>query len=44
MIIKLIRINTNDLLKKLRKFSKFKEILKNFEKFDQILKNFFLNV
>ena len=44
MIIKLIRINKNDLLKKILKF---KEILKNFKKFekiDQILKKFFLNV
>ena len=39
MIIKLIRIK-NNLLKKLRKFSKFKEILESFgklENFDQIL-------
>ena len=43
MIIKLIRIK-NDLLIKLRKFLKFKEILeifKKFEKFDQIVKKFF---
>ena len=42
MIIKLIRIK-NDLLTKLRKFSKFKLILKIFEKFEkivQILKKF----
>ena len=44
MIIKLIRIK-NDLLKKLRKCSKFKEILeivlKTIWKIDLILKNFF---
>ena len=40
MIIKLIRIK-NDLLKKLRKILKFKEILEIFERFYQILKNFF---
>ena len=43
MIIKLIKIK-NDLLKKLRKCSKFKEILKIFEKVEkivQILKKFF---
>ena len=43
MIIKLIRIK-NDLLKKLRKISKFKEILKIFEKIEkivQILQKFF---
>ena len=43
MIIKLIRIK-NDLLKKLKKFSKFKEILQIFEKFKkivQILQKFF---
>ena len=42
MIIKLIKFK-NDLLRKLRKFSKFKEILKIFEKFEkkfQILKKF----
>ena len=36
MIIKLIRIK-NDLLKKLRKFSKVKEILKIFAKFEKIV-------
>ena len=43
MIIKLIRIK-NDLLKKLKKISKFMEILKIFEKFKkivQILKKFY---
>ena len=40
MIIKLIRIK-NDLLKKQRKFSKFKEILNIFENFVQILQKFF---
>ena len=40
MIIKLIKIK-NDLLKKLRKFSKFKEILKIFENIVQILQKFF---
>ena len=42
MIIKLIRIKT-DLLKKLRKFSKFKNIIdfyKHLKKIDQILKKF----
>ena len=36
MIIKLIKIK-NDLLKKFKTISKFKEILEIFEKFDQIL-------